>query len=104
MPQRLIPLSKRLCHILLYYVLYYSLHKFSAAIDHAAEGIAYLTRVIDTFPEAISLKVCIIFPGHQIIQGTPKGAVYFVDKVLSVEIFLSWLEDEDPSVYSDEGT
>ena len=44
---------------------------------------------------------------HQIIQATPKGAVYFVDKVLSVEIFLSpgcRLEDEeDATVYSDGG-
>ena len=41
------------------------------------------------------------------IQSTPRGAVFFVDQVLQVEIFLSpgyILEDEeDGTVYSDGG-
>ena len=44
---------------------------------------------------------------HQKLQSTPQGAVFFVDQVLQVEIFLSpgykLKDEEDGTVYSDGG-
>ena len=51
--------------------------------------------------------LCFAISVHQKIQSTPQGAVFFVDQVLQVEIFLSpgyKLEDEeDGTVYSEGG-
>ena len=50
---------------------------------------------------------CLIISVHQKVLSTPQGAVFFIDQVLQVEIFLSpgyKLEDEeDGTVYSDGG-
>ena len=75
---------------------------FTEAIDADAAVIDNCTKAIFYFP---ILKFCLVISVHQRVQSTPQGAVFFIDQVLQVEIFLSpgyKLEDEeDGTVYSD---
>ena len=73
---------------------------FTEAIDVDTAAIDNCTKAIFYFPILYSVL-------HQRVQFTPQGAVFFIDQVLQVEIFLSpgyKLEDkEDGTVYRDGG-
>ena len=79
---------------------------FTKAIDADATAIDNCAEAIFYFP--FYLIFCLVISVHQRVQSTPQEAVFFIDQVLQVEIFLSpgyKLEDEeDGTVYSDGGT
>ena len=78
---------------------------FTEVIDVDAAAIDNCTKAIIYFP--LFLIFCLVISVHQRVQSTPQGAVFFIDQVLQVEIFLSpgcKLENkEDGTVYSDGG-